>query len=79
MMIRTLLALAALALAFPSHSQQPIRVGAFLAVTGGAAFLGDPEQKTLELYVEKVNANIHARGDHHTQGHEDQVCHQQNQ
>ena len=34
----------------------PIRVGAFLSVTGPAAFLGDPEQKTLELYVEKLNA-----------------------
>jgi branched-chain amino acid transport system substrate-binding protein len=38
------------------HAQQPIRIGAFLAVTGPAAFLGDPEQKTLELYVEKLNA-----------------------
>jgi branched-chain amino acid transport system substrate-binding protein len=37
-------------------AQAPIKVGAFLAVTGGAAFLGDPEQKTLELYVEKINA-----------------------
>jgi branched-chain amino acid transport system substrate-binding protein len=37
-------------------AQEPIRVGAFLAVTGPAAFLGDPEQKTLELYVEKINA-----------------------
>jgi len=38
------------------QAQEPIRIGAFLAVTGGAAFLGDPEQKTLELYVEKLNA-----------------------
>ena len=37
-------------------AQEPIKIGAFLAVTGGAAFLGDPEQKTLELYVEKLNA-----------------------
>ena len=37
-------------------AQEPIRVGAFLSVTGPAAFLGDPEQKTLELYVEKLNA-----------------------
>ena len=35
---------------------EPIKVGSFLSVTGGAAFLGDPEQKTLELYVEKINA-----------------------
>jgi branched-chain amino acid transport system substrate-binding protein len=37
-------------------AQEPIRIGAFLAVTGPAAFLGDPEQKTLELYVQKLNA-----------------------
>ncbi|HEY3555603.1 MAG TPA: ABC transporter substrate-binding protein [Casimicrobiaceae bacterium] len=35
---------------------QPIRIGAFLSVTGPAAFLGDPEQKTLEMYVERINA-----------------------
>ena len=57
MSLRILIGAAALALAaaFPAHSQ-PIRVGAFLSVTGPAAFLGDPEQKTLELYVEKLNA-----------------------
>ena len=37
-------------------AQEPIKIGAFLSVTGAAAFLGDPEQKTLELYVAKVNA-----------------------
>ena len=43
-------------IAAPAVAQEPIKIGAFLSVTGGAAFLGDPEQKTLELYVEKVNA-----------------------
>src|ERR1039457_7213355 len=42
--------------ASPAVAQEPIKIGAFLSVTGGAAFLGDPEQKTLELYVEKINA-----------------------
>jgi branched-chain amino acid transport system substrate-binding protein len=51
-----LVAAAALLLAGQSFSQEPIRIGAFLSVTGPAAFLGDPEQKTLELYVEKINA-----------------------
>jgi branched-chain amino acid transport system substrate-binding protein len=37
-------------------AQEPVKVGAFLSVTGPAAFLGDPEQKTLELYIEKLNA-----------------------
>ncbi|MCC7058815.1 MAG: ABC transporter substrate-binding protein, partial [Burkholderiaceae bacterium] len=32
------------------------RIGSFLSVTGPAAFLGDPEQKTLEMYVERLNA-----------------------
>ncbi len=41
---------------FASQAAEPIKVGAFLSVTGPAAFLGDPEQKTLELYVEKINA-----------------------
>ena len=48
---------AALALiAGPAVAQEPIKIGAFLSVTGGASFLGDPEQKTLELYVDKINA-----------------------
>ncbi|MFZ2649279.1 MAG: ABC transporter substrate-binding protein [Burkholderiaceae bacterium] len=37
-------------------AQEPIRIGAFLSVTGPAAFLGDPEQKTLEMVIERVNA-----------------------
>ena len=37
-------------------AQDPIRIGAFLSVTGPAAFLGDPEQKTLEMVIEKLNA-----------------------
>ncbi|HKU86656.1 MAG TPA: ABC transporter substrate-binding protein [Casimicrobiaceae bacterium] len=47
------------ALAFAAtaaFAQEPIRIGAFLSVTGPAAFLGDPEQKTLEMYVERLNA-----------------------
>lgn len=56
-MLKRLLALSAAALfAGAAPAQEPIRIGAFLAVTGPAAFLGDPEQKTLELYVEKLNA-----------------------
>ena len=43
-------------IAFAAHAAPPIKIGAFLSVTGGASFLGDPEQKTLELYVDKINA-----------------------
>ncbi len=39
-----------------TRAADPIKVGSFLAVTGGASFLGDPEKKTLEMYVDKVNA-----------------------
>jgi branched-chain amino acid transport system substrate-binding protein len=49
-------AAALLAVATAAQAQAPIRIGAFLSVTGPAAFLGDPEQKTLELYVERLNA-----------------------
>ena len=35
----------------------PIKIGAILSATGPAAFLGDPEVKTMQLYVEKINAS----------------------
>ena len=35
---------------------EPIKVGAILAVTGPAAFLGAPEQKTLQMLVDEINA-----------------------
>mgnify|MGYP006285065511 CR=1 FL=1 len=38
-----------------AQAQAPIKIGSFLAVTGGASFLGDPEAKTLKLYVEQMN------------------------
>ena len=33
-----------------------IKIGSFLSVTGPASFLGDPELKTLQMYVEDINA-----------------------
>ena len=42
-------------LAVPAFAQAPIKIGASLSVTGGAAFLGDPELKTLQLYIGKIN------------------------
>ncbi|MBK7765694.1 MAG: ABC transporter substrate-binding protein [Sulfuritalea sp.] len=39
----------------PAHAADPIKIGSVLSVTGPAAFLGDPELKTLQLYVEKLN------------------------
>jgi len=50
-------ALAAFALSLgTAHAQQPIKIGSVLSVTGPGAFLGDPEKKTLDLYVERINA-----------------------
>jgi branched-chain amino acid transport system substrate-binding protein len=46
--------LAALSLAAAASAE--IRLGATLSVTGPAAFLGEPEAKTLEMLVEEVNA-----------------------
>ena len=33
-----------------------IKIGSVLSVTGPASFLGDPEKKTLEMYVAEINA-----------------------
>jgi branched-chain amino acid transport system substrate-binding protein len=38
-----------------ANAAEPIKIGSLLSVTGPAAFLGDPEQKTLQLYVETIN------------------------
>ncbi len=40
-----------------ASAAETIKIGSFLAVTGGASFLGDPEKKTLEMYVAQINAN----------------------
>ena len=34
----------------------PIKIGTFLSVTGPASFLGDPELRTLQMYVDELNA-----------------------
>lgn len=57
---RTLLAAAAAfgmlsVSAAPASAADTIKVGTFLAVTGPASFLGDPELKTLQMYVDKIN------------------------
>ena len=47
-------ALCALLSASPVSAQ--IKIGSVLSVTGPASFLGDPEKKTLEIYVDEINA-----------------------
>ena len=54
--IKKLVAGTALALgAFGAFAADPIKIGSVLSVTGPAAFLGDPELKTLQLYVDDLN------------------------
>ena len=38
------------------EARAQVRLGAVLSVTGPASFLGDPEKKTLEMYVDNINA-----------------------
>lgn len=40
----------------PTLAADTLKVGSFLSVTGPASFLGDPELKTLQLYIKKINA-----------------------
>lgn len=48
--------LIAILLALTGAAQAEIRIGAVLSVTGPAAYLGDPEKRTLEIYVADINA-----------------------
>jgi branched-chain amino acid transport system substrate-binding protein len=41
--------------AVAAFAADPIKIGSVLSVTGPAAFLGDPELKTLQMYVEDIN------------------------
>lgn len=40
---------------FSTLAADPIKIGSVLSLTGPAAFLGDPELKTLQLYVDNIN------------------------
>jgi branched-chain amino acid transport system substrate-binding protein len=33
----------------------PIKIGSVLSLTGPAGYLGDPELKTLEMYIDNIN------------------------
>src|SRR5437899_4428694 len=49
-------AVTAMSFGASAQSNAPIKIGSVLSVSGPAAFLGDPELKTLQLYIEKINA-----------------------
>jgi len=40
-----------------SFANDTIKIGSFLSVTGPASFLGDPELRTLQLYIDKINGD----------------------
>ncbi len=54
--------LAALTAGAPQASAR-IKIGAVLSVTGPASFLGEPEKKTLEIYVQDINAKGGVNGE----------------
>ena len=45
------------------NANAEIRIGAVLSVTGPASFLGDPEKRTLEIYVDAINAKGGVNGE----------------
>ncbi len=47
----------------PAQAGDTIKVGAILAVTGGASFLGGPESRTIRMQVDKINkaGGIHGK------------------
>ena len=54
--VKKLISCAVLAFgALNAYAADPIKIGSILSVTGPAAFLGEPELKTMQLYVESIN------------------------
>jgi branched-chain amino acid transport system substrate-binding protein len=41
----------------PAPPSEPVKIGALFSVTGPASFLGAPEEKTVQMMVEKINAS----------------------
>jgi len=45
-----------------AQAAETVKIGAFLSVTGPASFLGEPEKKTLEMYVDRLNKDGGVQG-----------------
>ncbi len=57
--VRMIMAFAAALLlcsAYTASAGDTLKIGSFLAVTGPASFLGDPELKTLQMYIDDINS-----------------------
>ncbi len=55
-------AVAALVLGGTAWAAEPIKIGAILSVTGPASFLGAPEARTLEMFVDELNKKGGVKG-----------------
>ncbi len=53
--VMSLIVALVLAVTLQAIAAEPIKIGAILAVTGGASFLGAPEARTLEMLVDETN------------------------
>lgn len=40
----------------PGWAAEAVKIGSVLAITGPASFLGEPEEQTLKLYIDRINA-----------------------
>jgi branched-chain amino acid transport system substrate-binding protein len=56
-------AISAAAILLAGTALADIKIGAVLSVTGPASFLGEPEDKTLRMYVEEINAKGGVNGE----------------
>ncbi len=54
--------LSCMVFAAPAPAKETLKIGAILAVTGPASFLGAPEAKTLEMMVEEINKKGGVKG-----------------
>src|SRR5260370_17950020 len=54
--MKRLLSALAVVTAFTTCAHADIKIGSVLSITGPASFLGDPEKKTIEMYVADINA-----------------------
>jgi branched-chain amino acid transport system substrate-binding protein len=54
---------AAIMLTAAGAASAEVKLGAVLSVTGPASFLGDPEKRTLEIYVDDINAKGGVNGE----------------
>jgi branched-chain amino acid transport system substrate-binding protein len=63
MKVASLAVICSIVLGAPPDVRADVKIGAVLSITGPASFLGDPEKKTLELYIDAINAKGGVNGE----------------